>query len=48
MEDKLIRFMTELAAFNKLTLGIVKTLSRIFEIDCIKLCENNGIVYFFK
>ena len=43
---KLIKLLSDLAAFNQLNDRIVKIISDVYEVDAAKICRDNGITYF--
>lgn len=47
-ERKLIKFLSNMAAFNKLDNRIVNLVSESFFVDAKSLCKNNGIVYWIR
>ena len=46
MEEKIVKLLSDLAAFNKLDATVIQLISDIFEVDADDLCTENGITYF--
>ena len=45
MKDKIVKLLSDLAAFNKLDATIVQLISDIFKVDAEQLCHDYGITY---
>ena len=48
VEEQVVTFMFDLAAFNKLNKFIVDHLSSSFNVNAELLCKRNGITYWIK
>lgn len=48
MEEKVIRLLSNLSAFNKLDKRVVSIITEVFKIDADELCKKYGITYFIK
>jgi len=48
MKKKVIKLLSDLAAFNKLDSRIVQIISDAFKVDAKELCKENGITYFIN
>lgn len=46
MKVKILRLLSNLAAFNKLDERVVDIISKVFKIDAKEICEKWGITYF--
>lgn len=46
MEDKIVKLLSDLAAFNLLNRRVVHIIGDVFNVDAVELCSKNGIVYF--
>jgi len=48
LEEKIIRLLSNLSAFNQLTNRSVSIITEVFKIDAFELCKKYGITYFVK
>jgi hypothetical protein len=46
MEEKILRLLSNLSAFNKLDARVVNIISEVFKIDAKEICRKWGISYF--
>ena len=46
MDEKILRLLSNLSAFNKLDVRVVSIISEVFKIDAKELCRKWGISYF--
>ena len=46
MEEKILRLLSNLSAFNKLDARVVSIISEVFKIDTKEICRKWGISYF--
>ena len=48
MKEKIIKLLSDLAAFNKLDNTIVSLISQAFDVNAEEICKKNGITYWIK
>lgn len=48
MREKILRLLSNLAAFNKLDERVVDIISKVFKVDAKEICEKWGITYYIS